>query len=201
MCAAAVQNDEAIYSPQVTVFRAPESKGHVFLQDPYRIAMIACPGLYRPQLETSGKIAAQHIQQLECKLDLILKMAACFGHDAVVLGPMGCGGELRVCYACCMHPFSADYLCCVHAAWQNPHAEVAEVFVRVLQRDIWGLKQVVVACLSTGNQGMEKSPYLRVKSNYQYFAEALFPDTDDASDGKTEEDTKAQATMTASQSL
>ena len=89
-----VHHDEAIYSPDVTVFRAPESQGHVFLHDPYKVAMIACPGIYRPQIEPSGRLAAEHVQRLEQKLDLILKLAACFGHDSVVLGPMGCGGRL-----------------------------------------------------------------------------------------------------------
>ena len=92
-CLAKVQPDEAIYSAGVTVFRAPERQGHVFLEDPFIISIISCPGLYRPQLDASGKIAKQHIQQLERKLDLVLKLAACFGHDSVVLGPMGCGGE------------------------------------------------------------------------------------------------------------
>lgn len=77
----------------MTIFRAPESQGHVFLEDPYRVALLAGPGLYRPQLDTSGRISARHIQQLERKLDLVLKVAACFGHDSVVLGPMGCGGK------------------------------------------------------------------------------------------------------------
>ena len=75
------------------MFRAPERQGHVFLEDPFRVAMVACPGLYRPQLDTSGKISAKNIQQLERKLDLVLKLAACFGHDSAVLGPMGCGGK------------------------------------------------------------------------------------------------------------
>lgn len=33
------------------------------------------------------------IQQLEHKLDLMLKVAACFGHDSIILWPVGCGGE------------------------------------------------------------------------------------------------------------
>lgn len=69
----------------------------MFLEEPYKVSVISCPGLYRPQLDASGKIAAQHIKQLECKLDLVLKLAACFGHDSVVLGPMGCGGNPSVC--------------------------------------------------------------------------------------------------------
>lgn len=85
--------DEAIYSPDVSVFRAPEGQGHVFLADPFKMTIVACPGLYRPQLDASGRISAQNIQQLERKLDLVLKLAACFGHDSVVLGPMGCGGK------------------------------------------------------------------------------------------------------------
>ena len=68
----------------------------MFLSDPYKVVMIACPGLYRPQIDPSGKLTAKHIQQLERKLDLVLKLAACFGHDSVVLGPMGCGGEACV---------------------------------------------------------------------------------------------------------
>lgn len=84
-----IQMDEAIWSPGVSVFRAQESQGHVFLEEPYRVSIVSCPGLYRPQLDSSGKISAQNIHQLECKLDLVLKLAACFGHDSVVLGAHG----------------------------------------------------------------------------------------------------------------
>lgn len=90
--------DEAVYSADVTVFRAPESQGHVFLSDPFKVAMIACPGLYRPQVDSSGRLTAKMVQRLEQKLDLILKLAACFGHDSVVLGAMGCGGKHGLIY-------------------------------------------------------------------------------------------------------
>ena len=96
---AKVHPNEAIYSAGVSIFRAPESQGHIFLEDPCKVAIVSCPGLYRPQLDASGKIASQHVQQLECKLDLVLKLAACFGHDSVVLGPMGCGGNLNQVFA------------------------------------------------------------------------------------------------------
>lgn len=167
---APVQHDEVIYSASVSIFRAPESQGHVFLSDPYKAAFIACLGVYRPQIDSSGRLAPKHVQQLEQKLDLILKLAACFEHDSVVLGPMGCGGEI----ACAWYQgnrHAASNLFCVFTA------QVAEVFARVLQRDAWGLQQVVVACLDTSNLGMEKSPYLTSKSNFQYFSEALFPNT------------------------
>ena len=89
-----VQPDEAIYSPGVTVFRAPERQGHTFLTDPFKLSVVACPGLYRPEVDPQGRLAAKHVQQLEQKLDLILKLASCFGHDSVVLGPLGCAGTL-----------------------------------------------------------------------------------------------------------
>ena len=57
-----------------------------------------------------------------------------------------------------------------HAAWQNPPAAVAAVFARVLQRDYWGLQQVVVACLNTSNEDATPSSK---KSNYQYFRDAI----------------------------
>ena len=105
-----VHPDELIYGQGVTVFRAPESQGHVFLEDPYKVSVISCPGLYRPQLDTSGKLAARHIQELERKLDLVMKVASCHGHDSVVLGPMGCGGELAGCVC----------VCCMHAVYTTP---------------------------------------------------------------------------------
>lgn len=71
------------------------------------------------------------------------------------------------------------------AAWQNNPEEIAEVFKRVLHRDAWGLQQVIIACLSTGDQGTEKSQH---KSNYLYFSEALCPGTTRAAD---EQDSKA----------
>ncbi len=76
------------------------------------------------------------------------------------------------------------------------------MFARVLQRDCWGLQQVVLACLSTGNQGMEKSPYLSKKNNYQYFVEALLPDTTPVVDSdEVEEDSKAEAAISALQAV
>ena len=76
------------------------------------------------------------------------------------------------------------------------------MFARVLQKDCWGLQQVVVACLSSGNQGMEKSPYLSTKGNYQFFREALFPDANPVVDNEeTEEDTKAEAAISALQAM
>ena len=109
--------------------------------------------------------------------------------------------EVRMlcCACCCLLVLKMQVLA---AAWQNPPAEVAAVFARVLQKDCWGLQQVVVACLSTGNQDMEKSPYLSKNSNYQFFCEALIPKTHPVTDSEqAEEDSKAEATISALQAM
>ena len=96
---------------------------------------------------------------------------------------MGCGGRLL-----CIKTSQSCYeqwaliLDCANAAWQNPPAKVVDVFARVLQRDLWGLQQVVIACLSTNNQNTGRNPYLSQKSNYQYVTEAMFPDTTPVTD-------------------
>ncbi|GAQ91011.1 hypothetical protein KFL_007120150 [Klebsormidium nitens] len=43
--------NEAIYSPDVTVFRASEEAEYKFLARPFKLDFIACPGLKYPQLE------------------------------------------------------------------------------------------------------------------------------------------------------
>lgn len=63
--------------------------------------------------------------------------------------------------------------CALTAAWKNPPAQVAEVFARVLQQDKWGLKKVVIACLTTPEDS--SNPYLSKKSNYQHFKDAITP--------------------------
>lgn len=68
-----------------------------------------------------------------------------------------------------------DYVLC-NAAWQNNPEEIAEVFKRVLQKDTWGLQQIVIACLTTSaDQESKSNPYLKDKSNYEFFSEALCP--------------------------
>ena len=61
----------------------------MFLLDPFKVSLMACRGLYRPQINSSGRLATKHIQQLKQEQDLILKLAICFGDDGVVLQANG----------------------------------------------------------------------------------------------------------------
>ena len=60
------------------------------------------------------------------------------------------------------------------------------MFKRVLHRDAWGPKQVIIACLSTGDQGMDKT-------NYQWFSEALCPGTILPADKQEDETAESNA--------
>ena len=141
--------DECIYSPSVTVFRESEAKGHAWL-DPsktYAVAMVACPGLPHPMCNAARDLTEVDVAKLQKKLDLILTVAAHHGHKCVILGALGCG------------------------AWRNPPHHVAKIFKQVLGEWRWGLHKVVVACLET--KGDCANPYLKTKSNFGYFKEAL----------------------------
>jgi hypothetical protein len=64
-------------------------------------------------------------EELTERLRLILRVAAMKGHDAVVLGAMGCG------------------------AWRNPPRSVARVFARVLPEFDGVFKEICIAILTT----------------------------------------------------
>lgn len=53
------------------------------------------------------------------------------------------------------------------AAWQNPLAQVAEVFARALQRDAWGRQQVVLACLSKEDATAQELMSIEKRSRFQ----------------------------------
>jgi uncharacterized protein (TIGR02452 family) len=124
---------EAIYSPAVSVLRRSESAGYAWYTDTERPTMsfIACPAIKMPHWvasaeEPDGDLKDSDKMRLSKRLRLILRIAAAKGHDAVVLGAMGCG------------------------AWGNPPRAVARVFATVLPEFDGVFKQIVIAILSGG---------------------------------------------------
>lgn len=116
---------EGLYSRDVSVFRTPEADGWKFLSQPYKTSFIAVPGLYFPPLDSAGHLSQTDRQVLSDKVKLILQIAAHNGHDAVVLGALGCG------------------------AWRSPASEVATVFKEVLQEWATAFTKIVFAILET----------------------------------------------------
>lgn len=120
----------AIYSPNVPVLRASEAEFYNWYPIPKEMDFIACPAIRFPQWihtpeEPEGDLSLENKEQLAARLRLILQTAAGKGHDAVVLGAMGCG------------------------AWGNPPRAVARVFARVLPEFNGVFKKIVIAILDT----------------------------------------------------
>jgi uncharacterized protein (TIGR02452 family) len=121
---------EAIYSPGVPVLRRSEQEGYRWYDVPKVLDFVACPAIKMPEwVEPDGDLRDVDKEELAERVRLILRVAATKGHDAVVLGAMGCGG------------------------WNNPPRAVARVFARILPEFQGVFKQIVVAILNTGGQG------------------------------------------------
>lgn len=124
---------EAIYSPAVPVIRRSEAARYAWYTDTERPTMsfIACPAIKMPHWvesveEPDGDLKDSDKIRLSKRLRLILRIAAAKGHDAVVLGAMGCG------------------------AWSNPPRAVARVFATVLPEFDGMFKKITIAILSSG---------------------------------------------------
>jgi uncharacterized protein (TIGR02452 family) len=126
-----------IYSPQVQVFRSSESYSYSFLNSPVSLSMIACSALKRPELiQTSqGLDYSEQDQKIMIhKIRLILTVAALHGHDALVLGALGCG------------------------AYRNPTQRVAELFHKEINENFSGsFRKIVFAIFNDHNSFKENS--------------------------------------------
>jgi len=122
-----IRNDEAVYSPGVTVFKEGEDLDFVRCT-PFQLDFIACPGIRHPTLQDNGRMKVEDLTMLERKIELILQVAIKHDHSIVILGALGCG------------------------AWKNNPIDVAETFQKVLAKYNGVFKVVVFAI----RQGLEK---------------------------------------------
>ena len=126
----------AVVSPGVTVLKASERRGWTVLDEPRpKLDFIACPALRHPPLTDDGRLPPRLAALLANKVALVLDTALARGHDAVVLGAMGCG------------------------AWRSPPAHVAEVMRSVIDRYRGAFAVVQIAILSGTHEGyLERRP-------------------------------------------
>eukprot|EP00873_Tetraselmis_striata_P033730 jgi/Tetstr1/453994/TSEL_040913.t1 len=148
-----MKDDEAIYSPGITVLKMPEEDLYADLapENRYRMDFIACPGLRYPRTVTVGgdgdgdggeeRLGHHDVDKLCAKIRTILQVAARRGHDAVVLGALGCG------------------------AWKSPPRHVAQIMRGILFDDHArkAFAQVTVAVRHDAERRMNR--------NYQVFAD------------------------------
>jgi len=108
-----IKPNEAIYSPDVSVFKTSERTGWEMLDmDPLpKISFIACPAIKYPAtivMEGETRLNETDVDTLKRKIETILQTAIHFGHDTIIFGAMGCG------------------------AWRCPAKHVAQIFKEVL---------------------------------------------------------------------
>lgn len=123
------RNFGGIYSPCVTIFRESETKGYKLMSAPYEVAFISVAGMNRPPLTQDGMIVETLVEPIKHKIRTIFRIGLAHGHDALVLGALGCG------------------------AFRNPPHHIARLFHEVMNEPEFAnkYKRIVFAILEDHN--------------------------------------------------
>lgn len=145
------RNFGGIYSPDVTVFRDTEQKGYALLVEPFKIAVVSVAGMNRPDLTPDGLIAEWHVEPIKNKIRTIFRIALINGHDAIVLGALGCG------------------------AFRNPPRHVARLFHEVIEEKEFKnkFKSLYFAILDDHNSHQAHNPEGNFFPFYEEFKNLL----------------------------
>ncbi len=100
------------------------------------MSFIAVPGINRPELTADGMIADHLVEPAKNKIRTILRIGLGNGHDALVLGALGCG------------------------AFRNPPRHVAKLFHEVIEENEFKgkFRLLFFAILEDHNSGHEHNP-------------------------------------------
>jgi uncharacterized protein (TIGR02452 family) len=133
---------EAVYTPDVTIFRNGRDKGYEFLpQDKlFQVSFIAVAG-YR--IREQQHLSAEKEEKMKDKIRNILIIAHRFNHDVVILSALGCG------------------------AFNNPPEQVAELFRQVIYDEKYGelVPDIVFAIIEDHNsRGRNFNPFKQIIS-------------------------------------
>ena len=133
-----IEEDEAVYSPEVTVIKTSEASGWQLIPEESRpiLSFVACPGLKYPELEGESdlsedqeerepRLLEEDVEILKRKIALVIQTAVQYKHDTIIFGALGCG------------------------AWRNPPKHVAEIFKYVLDSYDGVVLNYVFAILTT----------------------------------------------------
>jgi len=138
-------NYGGVYTPAATVFRDEESNGYALLERPYKLSFIAVAGINRPDVTADGLIVDEQAEQVKNKIRTIFRIGLAHGHDALVLGALGCG------------------------AFRNPPQHVARLFHEVIDEGEFKnkFKVLVFAILDDHNARRPHNP----RGNFEPFHE------------------------------
>ncbi|MBQ3743622.1 MAG: TIGR02452 family protein [Bacteroidales bacterium] len=124
-----------IYSPAVVFFREGEDKSCTLSDIPFTAAVISVAAISHPRLDINGRMFEKETQQTKDKIRTILRIGLDFGHDALVLGALGCG------------------------AYANPPAQVAHLFHEVFEEPEFKdqYRKIVFAILEDRNSRLNSA--------------------------------------------
>ena len=139
------RNFGGVYTPNAIVFRDIEKEGYKLLDSPFHMSFIAVPGINRPELDANGMIVESLIEPVKNKIRTIFRIGLIHGHDALVLGALGCG------------------------AFRNPPAHIARLFHEVIDEPEFSgkFKCLFFAILEDHNSNLEHNK----EGNFKPFAE------------------------------
>ena len=130
-----------VFSPDVCVFRGPESAGYPFLPAPFFVSVLTAAAYERPRLE-GGQLGDEFAAGTAKKITHFLRAAKLNGADCLVLSAFGCG------------------------AFGNPPGHVAEIFRSILFADEFAgqfrLVRFAIIEDQNGPDGGNVAPFRRV---------------------------------------
>ena len=139
------KNFGGVYTKKATVFRDTEEKGYQLLGTPFEMSFISVPGMNKPELTSDGMIVDSLVEPIKNKIRTILRIGLENGHDALVLGALGCG------------------------AFRNPPKHIARLFHEVIEESEFAnrYKLLLFAILEDHNSHNSHNP----EGNFKPFEE------------------------------
>jgi uncharacterized protein (TIGR02452 family) len=140
-----INDDECIYSPQVSVIKSSENNNWKLYDNPVFLDFIACPAIKYPFLDENETLCQDDIDLLENKVKMIIQVALKYNHNTIIFGAMGCG------------------------AWQNPPQHVATIFRKILKEYDGIIDNYIFAILRNYNNDDDDDS----ENNYDVFKNVL----------------------------
>lgn len=144
------RNYGGIYTPNAIVFRGLEKEGYPLLEQPYEMSFVTVAGMNRPMLTDDGLIQNSLVEGIKNKIRTIFRIGLQNGHDALVLGALGCG------------------------AFRNPPEHIAKIFHEVMIEGEFRNKYKLLyfAILEDRNSNLKHN----LKGNFQPFKDEFSND-------------------------
>ena len=144
-----IEDHEMVYSPRVRVIK---NKNYSLIPEDRQpvLSFIACPGIRRPELDSKGRMCERDRDIVTRRLHHVFQIAQRYGHDAVILGALGCGAfknppeDIAECYRDVIPHYKNGIFKCIKFAILSIRDRNYEIFRGALSRRWFNDLPVVV---------------------------------------------------------